>query len=213
MTELRDLTVRWQRGWGVARGLPAADPIDGGLRVQCLQPGRDVEYVALDPSAVDRLAARLLREDMITWLTVPTDEPARAAAALETAGLLLLKRSELMMTVDLHAQPRRAPAPPYTIETLLVGSVVSVTVRSGTGEPAASGSMGLTGTDAIADRIETSAGHRRRGLGGAVMSALASAAIDHGAKHGVLIASADGQRLYRALGWRPAADVLIATTP
>jgi GNAT superfamily N-acetyltransferase len=212
VTELSDLIVRWQRGWGVARGLPAADHVDGGLRVQCLQPGRDVEYVALDPAALDRLAAQVLREDAITWLTVPTGEPDRAAARLEAAGLLLLKRSELMMTVDLHAQPRRAPAPPYRIETVIVGSVITVTVRSEAGEAAASGAMGLTGADAIADRIETAAAHRRRGLGGAVMSALAQAAIDRGARRGTLIASADGRRLYTALGWQPAVDVLIATT-
>ncbi|MEU4681477.1 hypothetical protein [Micromonospora sp. NPDC023737] len=48
MSNLRNLVVRWQRGWGVARALPVADDVDGALRVRCMQPGRDVEYVALD---------------------------------------------------------------------------------------------------------------------------------------------------------------------
>lgn len=48
MSDLRDLIVRWQRGWGVARGLPAAADVGGALRSRCRQPGREVEYVALD---------------------------------------------------------------------------------------------------------------------------------------------------------------------
>ena len=34
-----------------------------------------------------------------------------------------------------------------------------------------------------------------------------------GATHGILIASEEGRHLYAKLGWRPTADVLIATTP
>ncbi|MET7403894.1 GNAT family N-acetyltransferase, partial [Dactylosporangium sp. NPDC005572] len=83
MNELRDLVVRWQRGWGLARGLPGAADVGGGLRVACRQPGRDVEYVALDPSpaALARLAGLVAGEDEVTWLTVPTADPAGAAAA------------------------------------------------------------------------------------------------------------------------------------
>jgi GNAT superfamily N-acetyltransferase len=91
--------------------------------------------------------------------------------------------------------------------------VLSAEVRDESGERAATGTMGLSGHDAIADRILTSPAHRRHGLGGAVMSALSRAALDQGASRGILLASEDGQRLYKALGWQPVSGVLIATTP
>lgn len=218
---MRDLILRWQRGWGVARALPAAVDIGGGLRVRCMQSGRDVEYIALDACAdqttVSKLAERVSQEDAVTWLTVPTTDPVRAAAALEASGMVLLKRSEMLMTVDLREHPESTLAAPYRLQAHVDagrdGAVVVATVRHESGELGARGTMGLTGTDAVADRIETMPAHRRRGLASAVMSALARSAIAEGAERGILIASEEGQRLYAALGWRPVAEVLIATTP
>lgn len=221
MSDLRDLIVRWQRGWGVARALPAAEDVGGGLRLRCMQPGRDVEYVALDagedPASLTKLAELVAGEDAVTWLTVPTTDPEGAASALADAGLVLLKRSEMLMTTDLRGHPQNMAAAPYRLLTQVDSDrgdrVVTATVRHESGEAAARGTMGLTGTDAIADRIETMPAHRRKGLASAVMSALAWSAIEEGAEHGILIASEEGQRLYTTLGWRPAADVLIAATP
>jgi GNAT superfamily N-acetyltransferase len=219
VTELRDLVIRWQRGWGVARGVPAADDVGGGLRVRCEQPGRDIEYVAFDTdeTSVRRLAQQVSQEDAVTWLSVPTTDPLRAAAVLEAAGLVLLRRSEMMMTTDLHEHPRKTPAAPYRLDTHVEagprGAVVVATVRHGSSEVGARGTMGLAAADAVADRIETMPGHRRRGLASAIMSALAGSAIVEGAERGILVASEEGRRLYAVLGWRPVATVLIATTP
>jgi predicted GNAT family acetyltransferase len=69
--------------------------------------------------------------------------------------------------------------------------------------------MAVVGTDAVADQIMTAPTHRRRGLGSALMGGLAQAAVAIGARTGLLIASADGQRLYSALGWQRRADVRI----
>ncbi|WBB69533.1 GNAT family N-acetyltransferase [Micromonospora sp. WMMD812] len=221
MSNLRDLIVRWQRGWGVARELPVADDVGGALRVRSMQPGRDIEYVAFDadedPASLARLAELVAGEDAVTWLTVPTTDPVGAATALTAAGLIVLKHSELLMTADLRGHQQNLPAAPYRLLTQVDSyrgdSVVTATVRHESGDIGARGTMGLAGTDAVADRIETMPAHRRRGLASAVMSALARSAIDEGAEHGILIASEDGQRLYRTLGWQPVADVLIATTP
>ncbi|MEV4515113.1 GNAT family N-acetyltransferase [Dactylosporangium sp. NPDC049525] len=215
MLDLRELIVSWQRGWGVARGLPAAEALGPGLRVRCLQPGRAVEYVALhsDPAALRALAARVAAEDEVTWLTVPTTDPAAAAAVLDAAGLVLLRRSELLMTIDLSAHPEFPPPAGYRLETTVDAAVLTATVLAASGEVGARGTMGLTGPDAVADRIETLPAHRRRGLASTLMGALAAGAARAGAERGVLIASEDGQPLYAKLGWRPAADVLIATTP
>jgi GNAT superfamily N-acetyltransferase len=221
MSDLRDLIVRWQRGWGVARALPAAEDVGGGLRLRCMQPGRDVEYVALDAgedlASLTRLAELVAGENTVTWLTVPTTDPAGTATALAAAGLILLKRSELLMTADLRGHPQNMPAAPYRLLTQVDSHrgdrVVTATVRHEAGEVSARGTMGLTGTDAIADRIETVPAHRRKSLASAIMSALARSAIVEGAEDGILIASEEGQRLYTTLGWQPVADVLIATTP
>ncbi|MEU3454682.1 GNAT family N-acetyltransferase [Micromonospora sp. NPDC006766] len=221
MSNLRDLIVRWQRGWGVARALPVAEDVGGALRVRCMQPGRDIEYVALDAgedlASLSTLAELVAGEDAVTWLTVPTTDPVRAASALAAAGLIVLKHSELLMTADLRGHPQNMLAAPYRLLTQVDSpggdSVVTATVRRESGEVGARGTMGLAGTDAVADRIETMPADRRKGLASAVMSALARAAIGEGAEQGILVASEDGQRLYRTLGWQPVADVLIATTP
>ncbi|GIM94740.1 GNAT family N-acetyltransferase [Paractinoplanes toevensis] len=213
MTDLRGLVVRWQRGWGVARRVPLAEDVGGGLRVHCRQNGREVEYFASDEADLERLAKLVLQEEAVTWLTVVAADPSRAAATLEAAGLVLLKRAEQLMTVDLRAQPRREPPAPYRVEIRVEDGVITAEVVDESGAVGASGAMGLAGTDAIADKIGTVPEHRRRGLGSVIMSALAGAAITEGAETGILIASEEGQRLYATLGWRPMGEVMIAAPP
>lgn len=221
MENLRDLIVRWQRGWGVARALPVAEEMGGGLRVRCMQPGRDVEYVALDadedPASLTTLAELVAGEDAVTWLTVPTTDPVKASLALTAAGLIVLRHSELLMTADLRGHPQNLPVAPYRLVTEAEShrgdTAVTATIWHESGELGARGTMGLAGTDAVADRIETTSAYRRKGLASAVMGALARSALEEGVEQGILIASEDGQRLYLTLGWQPVADVLIATTP
>ncbi|NMO55755.1 GNAT family N-acetyltransferase [Actinoplanes sp. TBRC 11911] len=135
-------------------------------------------------------------------------------AALQAAGLILLRRAEKLMTISLRAHPLRDAPDGYRLRTMVEpGPVLTVVIRDPSGSAAASGVMGLVGHDAVADKIVTMPSHRRRGLAGAVMSALARAAIDQGASTGLLVASADGQALYRRLGWQPVSDVVIASTP
>lgn len=55
-------------------------------------------------------------------------------------------------------------------------------------------------------------GHRRRGLGTVVMAALATRAVERGARTGLLMATVEGGHLYRKLNWSPAATMLTATT-
>lgn len=215
MTHLGELIVCWQRGWGVARALPAAEDVGPGLRVRCLQSGRDVEYFAFAPDLVSvrDLAGRVLAEPEVTWLTVPTTDPAATATLLEDAGLVLLRRAELLMTTDLRTHPLHAPAPGYRVETSRDAAVLTTTVLHESGETGAHGTIGLTGPDAVADKILTLPPHRRRGLGSTVMGALAEGALAAGAERGILIASEEGRHLYAKLGWCGVAEVLIATTP
>ncbi|AGS67979.1 GNAT family N-acetyltransferase [Streptomyces collinus] len=215
-----ELIRRWLNGWTVARSLPAAEPVESagdGLRSTCNQPGREVEVFALradeDPESLARLAAAVALAGKTTWLTVPTLRPGTVEAVVGAAGLEVLHRSEWLMTTDLTEHPQHEPAAPYAREVRTEGPVTVVSLHDPSGEVAARGTIAVVGADAIADRIETDAAHRRRGLGRAVMSALAEAAVAQGARTGLLIASEEGQRLYTPLGWRHEADVLIARGP
>ncbi|MDC8759994.1 GNAT family N-acetyltransferase [Janthinobacterium fluminis] len=68
------------------------------------------------------------------------------------------------------------------------------------GSLAASGYAVEYGGVFIFDRIVTEAAHRRRGLGGAMMAALASRQQSNAAQR-VLVATADGRALYSTLDW------------
>ncbi|MFJ6893262.1 GNAT family N-acetyltransferase [Streptomyces hokutonensis] len=221
MTKIESRLIRrWLDGWTVARSLPEAEPVESagdGLRSKCDQPGREVEVFALradeEPESLSRLAAAVAAERQTTWLTVPTLRPGAVESVLVAAGLELLRRSEWFMTTDLAEHPRHEIATPYECEVRTQGPVTVVTLHGPSGEVAARGTIAVVGADAIADRIETDAAHRRRGLGRAMMSALAEAAVSQGARTGLLIASEEGQRLYSSLGWHHEADVLIARGP
>ncbi|MCW7990269.1 hypothetical protein XF35_34715 [Streptomyces platensis subsp. clarensis] len=62
----------------------------------------------------------------------------------------------------------------------------------------------------VFDMIGTEPAHQRRGLGRAVMAALAGRAVERGARQGVLVASPDGRSLYEAMGWRLRSPVTAA---
>ncbi|WP_433222940.1 GNAT family N-acetyltransferase [Dactylosporangium sp. CS-047395] len=215
MSDLRALIAGWEQGWAASRDLPAAEHAGGGLRVDSRQLGRDTEYFALDddPAVLSGLASRVLAEPGATWLTVPTTDPDRAAAALTSAGLVLLRTSEQMMTIDLRTHPRPAVPPTYRLVLESADARVSVAVFGSGDAWAARGHAGLAGRIAVADRILTGPDHRRRGLAAAVMGELAAAAVERGADQGILVASEEGQRVYGMLGWTPAAQVLIAARP
>ncbi|MFB7805357.1 GNAT family N-acetyltransferase [Streptomyces virginiae] len=216
----KELIRRWLNGWTAARSLPEAEPVEpagDGLRSKCDQPGREVEVFALradeQPESLVRLAAAVAAARRTTWLTVPTLRPITVEAVVAAAGLELVHRSEWFMTIDLTEHPQHKPAAPYKREIRTEGPVTVVSLHGPSGDVAARGAIAVVGADAIADRIETDPAHRRRGLGRALMSALADAAVAQGARTGLLIASEEGQRLYSSLGWHHEADVVIARGP
>lgn len=217
MTNLEDLIHRWHLGWRASRSLPAAEVTDDALWSHCAQPGREYEVFALhadeDPASVSRLAAQVRAAKQHTWLTIATTRPAETTAAVEAAGLELLHRSEWLMTTELPRHPRHSPDSAYTCDLRSEGHAITVQIHDHTGDLAARGQIGLAGTDAIPDRIETMPAHRRRGLGSIVMGTLTAEAVTQGAHTGLLIASVDGQHLYSTLGWKRLADVVIAQPP
>ena len=202
----------WVAGWSRSRDLPAAVESDGVLRTVVGLPGRDVEHVVLDadrhPRRIDR-AARLSLDDRDPWITVPTVDPGRVSDRLAEHGLATATSPEWLMTSAL-ASGHAALPPGYVAEVHPSPRRVEVQVVAPDGTAAASGQVGLTGEVAVPDRVVTQPSHRRQGLGRAMMTLLATQAVERGATRAVLVASDQGRRLYVSLGWQVVGAVVIA---
>jgi GNAT superfamily N-acetyltransferase len=98
----------------------------------------------------------------------------------------------------------------YTIEVQQNGPVSKACVIAPDGEVAAHGTAAQTSDAFIYDRIETAQNHRRKGLGMAVMSALASAQRSAIVPQ-LLVATEEGRSLYTRLGWDVIAPFAAAT--
>jgi GNAT superfamily N-acetyltransferase len=209
---LGDLVRRWQAGRSISRGWTDVGEDRGVVVLRIGDPERMVSYLVGD-AELDH-AIELARDDEhaggLSWLSVVTDEPDEVVPQIAAAGLEF-RRTEWLMTVALERQPvLRAPAP-YEVEFVRREEVIAVEVRAGR-ELAARGQMVVVGNDAVADMIWTEPEHRRKGLAGAVMSALVAEAQRAGATTGLLAASPEGRELYSELGWETFAEILVACT-
>ncbi|HZO65550.1 MAG: GNAT family N-acetyltransferase [Kribbellaceae bacterium] len=213
MIDCEELVRRWQAGWSASRGWTRVVDDNGILTVRIGEEDRAMEFVVLDPDAhperLKRAADLALDSKGTAWVTLATLDREGTEDALMDLGLDVERDPEWLMTIELSQQPALQLHPRYALVSELEENVI-VTRATLHGAVASSGRMAVVGTDAVADRIETDPGHRRRGLGSAVMAALVEAAEARGATRGILIASRDGQRLYRSLGWKKVADIVVA---
>jgi GNAT superfamily N-acetyltransferase len=197
---------RWQRGWGVCRGLSPAQPVRrngilSGLAVEIGLPGRPREIFTLsdEPELVRELTAGAAPE---TWVTVPTiDREDEVAGQLAGLGFDVFDERKALMTIALADQPDAAPGPEYQVELAEDNGVLRVQVLHRSGEVAARGMAAVVGEDVVMHDIHTDPEHRRRGLGTVVMAALGRRAIELGASTGLLMATYEGVQLYTRLGW------------
>ena len=191
--------------------------MDGALRLHLGFEHRHDEYVLLnadgDPGAVHAVADRVLASEHTDWVTVPTTAPDKTALLLEETGLQVDPGTETLMVADLDQHPTLDPPHPYRATVGRTRAAIRVRISTAQGDEAASGVVGVSGDDAVADSITTEPEHRRRGLGSAMMSALVDRARRAGARHGLLVASEQGRHLYTSLGWAPRATVLTARAP
>jgi len=212
-----ELVRRWQAGWSVSRGWTTVeDDNDGILIVRAGEESRPTEYVVLDadnkPERVERAAQLALADGGgrgSGWITLATDDKEARIEQLENLGLEVQQDQDWLMTIQLSEQPALKLHERYALHTELEDDLI-ITRATMHGGVVSSGRMAVVGEDAVADRIETDPAHRRRGLGSAVMASLVEAAAAKGAKRGILIASIDGLRLYRSLGWKVISDIVIA---
>lgn len=191
--------MRWVRGWAHLRGL-RVEHVDGWPLVLVRAPSRDTEIVCVDPGrrAFENLATHIA-DDPRAMLTVFAADLAPYVAPPLPDGVRVDRDDEVFMTTVLA--PAHIPMPGVMTPRWIVDGPRATYCVDDEGRLAAEGTVGVLGSDAIFDVVETSPTHRRRGLGRYVISMLTTWAIDHGATTGLLAASAEGASLYSALGW------------
>lgn len=206
-----DLLETWVSGWAQARGYQTRH--EGRFPAALLHDQtNDWEYFALEPSPDEFAAlASSARHSPARLFTIVTTRANEIYGAATVYGLQVRSTDEVLMVADMSGQDVEAPTLPwddFAAETSHADNVGSVTVSS-EGNPIARGRVAVVNGFAVYDRIVTEPAFRRRGLGSYVMRALTSVALEDDADAGLLIASADGQELYRYLGWESLASVVM----
>ncbi|KUF16124.1 GNAT family N-acetyltransferase [Streptomyces silvensis] len=204
----------WVDGWVVSRGAspPFVEPwgftVDVG---QIKHPTRHVLAATggdLHEADVRKVAASVNGADV--WLKA-FDHADRVAPWLGPEWWVDPEPGYLMTVPLAPATPDRLIAPDgYRLRTWSRGGVVRAMIATTDGAWVARGQIAPTGRTAVADQIETSPEHRRKGLGSLIMRTLAAAAFEQGAEFGVLAGTPDGRALYESLGWRVAAGLTSA---
>jgi GNAT superfamily N-acetyltransferase len=194
----RDLLHRWVQGWALSRGLPPPEPAYDGWRVHVGLPDQAARYVFAEAGPGLQAAARDIDQPHIPLKACAT--PEQVAGCLSEGWRLQSVSTFMSAALPAPFEPRVDP--PYQLTTRGEVAVWCAEVRLPGMGVAASGRMTLVDDAAVFDRIETHLEHRRRGLGRAVMQALAGQAVAAGAGQGLLVATPDGQALYEILGWR-----------
>ena len=101
----------------------------------------------------------------------------------------------------------------FTLSIKREDSIIFAHIHDAGGEEAARGRIVTMGELVVFDRIRTAEAYQRRGLGSAIMHALAMEADTLGIGNAVLCATPAGRELYTALGWRLHSDYTTASLP
>ena len=189
------LVAAWLAGRSISRGLPAPVPDHGGLRVDTGSASESRRYVFARPTPGLTALARTADDPLaVLKLCGPAAQLQRALPRCWVA-----EQSGSLMTCEASMPPRELP-PGYRMVLRSEEGAIRCTITTAAGEIAATGHAAeIDGVFAF-DRIVTEAPHRRRGLGAALMTALAQARRDPSSRF-VLVATPAGRLLYQTLGW------------
>ncbi|MDN4038409.1 GNAT family N-acetyltransferase [Massilia sp. YIM B02443] len=191
-----ELLWGWLAARSVARGLPLPVPAHGGMRVDTGRPDEASRHVFAGPDPrIGELAAAIRTPRHFIKMCGPGER----LLSLAPAGWELQPRAYLM-TQDVFRQPPLALDPAYRLALARQGGAIAVSIHADDGRIAASGYAAEHGGAFVFDRIAVDPGHRRRGLGRALMAALGAEQRSPQATR-VLVASDDGRALYSTLGW------------
>jgi GNAT superfamily N-acetyltransferase len=202
-----ELVERWIATWTHARGLDTTI-VDGWPLIHVGSRTRETELVCVDPGTeafVDLFSH--VDRDPRAMLTVIAHDAKPYTAVRHPTGIRVDRDDETLMATTFT--PLEAPAldPAFTTRWDVDDHRARYVVESGE-RVAAEATIGILGPDATFDAVETTPAFQRRGLGRHVMATLTTYALESGARHGVLAASAQGRLLYESLGWEPAYEML-----
>jgi GNAT superfamily N-acetyltransferase len=192
------LLYAWLTARSIARGLalPMAD--HGGWRVETGLPDELRRYVFAGPSAEIHKLAIIINKPHIL---------IKMCGSGKQLLSLLPPRWQLLPGRFLMTQAGNAGKPviaglhaEYRLEISTKQAISVARIFAKDGSIAASAKAVEYAGVFIFDSVVTAPAHRRRGLGRALMAALASTQIEVGARR-VLVATEDGSKLYSSLGW------------
>ncbi len=192
-----DWLLAWMTGRSLARGLPLPFADRGGWRAEI---GSDSEtrrwvFAGLTQALCD-LACEI-RQPGLNLRALATPEAMREVLP---PGWQVQAPSYAMAGPAMRSAEGALPHG-YRLELQRSPLAAHAFVLASDGELAASGHLGIGEHAAVADRIIVHPGHRRHGLGRALMAALAGARPAP-AQPQLLVATEMGRQLYEALGWR-----------
>jgi len=205
-----DLIARWADAWAISRG--AAMPIarDGGLYIHVDQPDQIGRYIfaQIDAEAIRPLAASIDRPLLYLKVCAPAD----AVRPILPPGWEIATPG-YMMTAPLSVILDRSPALPAEFELRITreDSITIAHIFDAIGEEAARGRIVTVDGLIVFDRIRTADQYQRRGLGSAIMRALAAEARQSGGEDAMLCATPAGRELYTSLGWSLHSDYTTAS--
>lgn len=207
-----DLIARWADAWAISRGAVMPVARDGGLYIHVDQPDQVGRYLfaRLDADAIRPLAASIDRPLLYLKVCAPAD----------MVGPLLPRGWEIatpgyMMTAPLSVMLDRPAAIPAEFEMRITrdDSITFAHIHDASGEEAARGRIVAVDDLIVFDRIRTAEQYQRRGLGSAIMRALAAQARQSGIEDAMLCATPAGRELYTSLGWSLHSDYTTASLP
>lgn len=186
----------WLEGRSLARKLPVPVADRGGFRVDTNSDTEVSRWVFPDIS--DGLANLANEITSPGYLLKACATPEQIRGYLPDGWTLGPVGYFMAASRDwpLHTLPEG-----YSIETHADGRVISAKVISSDGAVAASGYAAETDAAFVYDRIITSPEHRRRGLATVLINTLRQCRQTLTSPE-LLVATADGRRLYESLRWR-----------
>ena len=199
------MLLAWLSARSVARGLPAPVPDRGGFRVDTNSTAEVARWVFAQLGPGIEQLAHSINEPRFFLKLCGTPEQLRTTLP----DRWQIEPPSYFMTVR-GAQTAMGLAAGYRMELAQAGTVSEARIVTESGALAASGYAAETDQAFIYDRILTEPGHRRKGLGSAIMTTLRQAKR-HCTNPELLVATRDGQSLYTALGWETISEYSTAS--
>lgn len=187
----------WAKGWAIARGVAPPVRDHDAFRTDPGWPDQLRRYVFTELNEGFKTLARKIRDPWIFLKICAT--PERVKEWLPERWSMESARYMMICFKPMHQLQIHLPAGyTFRVEKNPAVSVVSVVHHHAM---VASGRVVVIDGYVIYDRIATIAEHRRQGLATLVMLELEAIASAQGGTKGVLVATAEGKRLYETLGW------------